>query len=163
MPREDTPDYYEILDLEDKRYVCSLSHPELKAAYKRALLRYHPDKFKDAGVWGKAKSPSITVDDIALAFKTLSEPHLKVEYDKWLENSSGISAKPSHTGLETVDLDELAFDEDAGHWSRGCRCGESQGYLVSETELEKNAENGELIVGCKGCSLWLRVLYGVEE
>lgn len=37
------------------------------------------------------------------------------------------------------------------------------GYVVTEDELEKNLEDRELIVGCRGCSLWLRVLFSVEE
>lgn len=161
--QKNQPDYYTILDLEDKRCDYSLSHAELKAAYKHALLRHHPDKHIGNKFSQKVESCSITVDDIALAFKTLSEPHLRAEYDNWLASSSGTITRPSHTGLETVDLDDLFFDQVTALWSRSCRCGEAHGFVVSEAELEKNAEDGELIVGCKGCSLWLRVLYGVEE
>lgn len=160
------PNYYELLELEDKTHDVDLSAREVKTAYRRALLLYHPDKKTNNGP--VSARPSVTVDDIALAYKTLSEPRLKAEYDRWLRSNSqdpsiGAVNKPHHTGLETVDLDDLSFDPETSFWSRDCRCGDPKGFLVSEAELEKNAEDGELIVGCKGCSLWLRVLFGVEE
>jgi diphthamide biosynthesis protein 4 len=71
--------------------------------------------------------------------------------------------KVFRTGLDTVDLDDLIFDEGKELWTRGCRCGDDAGFVVTEAELELNAEDGELIIGCRGCSLWLRVLFGVEE
>jgi diphthamide biosynthesis protein 4 len=34
---------------------------------------------------------------------------------------------------------------------------------VREEDLEDAGEEGEVVVGCRGCSLWLRVLFGVVE
>lgn len=155
--------YYEILDVQGKLDTSQLSPQELKAAYRSALLRHHPDKNDPIN-----SKVSITVDDIALAFKTLSEPKLKAEYDRWLasnhaESVGGAVYRPHHTGLETVDLDDLDFNLETGSWSRGCRCGDTSGFIVTEADLERNVEDGELIIGCKGCSLWLRVLFSVEE
>lgn len=155
--------YYQLLGLEHRQYESSLSSQEVKSAYRRALLQHHPDKAKS-----ELRKAFISVDDIALAYKTLSEPDLRAEYDRWLHSNNRNDAsgkgslRPHHTGLETVDLDDLSFDSESSNWSRGCRCGDDRGYLVTETELEKNIEECELIVGCKGCSLWLRVLFGVE-
>ena len=163
------PNYYELLGLEARQYSMSLSQQEVKAAYRRALLKYHPDKRSQgaAGVGGTGADRPFTVDDIALAYKTLSEPHLRSEYDRWRQSSAktldASVDRPHHTGLETVDLDDLAYDPEISRWSRECRCGDKTGFIVSEAELEKNAEDGELIIGCKGCSLWLRVLFEVEE
>ena len=157
MGREST--HYQLLGLQGRQYASTLSPQEVKAAYRRALLQYHPDKRSD-------DVPDVTVDDIALAYKTLSEPALRAEYDRWLEASkcnAQVKGQPHHTGLETVDLDDLALDADTSSWSRGCRCGDDRGFLVMESELEKNVDDGELIVGCKGCSLWLRVLFKIEE
>lgn len=67
------------------------------------------------------------------------------------------------TGIETVDLDDLEVDEARGEWYRSCRCGDDQGFLVAESDLEEAVEEGELSVGCRGCSLWLKVLFGVME
>jgi diphthamide biosynthesis protein 4 len=62
-----------------------------------------------------------------------------------------------------VDLDDLVYDEAEVTWHRSCRCGDDRGFLIRETDLEEASDIGELHVGCKGCSLWLRVLFGVVE
>lgn len=156
--------YYQLLNLDAKSRQDHLSSLAVKQAYRRALLQYHPDK--------KSKEDPITdisIDDIALAYKTLSDPALRAEYDAWLISSDDAGsesvrvARPRHTGLESVDLDDLEFDSAAMSWSRGCRCGSVKGFTVSEPELEVHVDEGEIIVGCKGCSLWLRILFGVEE
>ena len=160
--------YYELLGLDLRLHSETLSPLELKAAYRRALLRSHPDKKAQQEVGSKTTNSSATVDDVAVAYKTLSEPKLRAEYDRWLQSNTEavrnvFGGRPHHTGLETVDLDDLLFDSKATVWTRSCRCGDDRGFIVAETELEKNAEDGEVIVGCKGCSLWLRVLFSVER
>lgn len=160
---DDTPDYYTILNLATRKLDPSLSPSEVKAAYKRALLQHHPDKSKSTS---SPKSSGITVDSIALAYKILSSQALKSEYDFGLQTSrpkDDDNDKVFRTGLDTVDLDDLTFNESKEIWTRGCRCGDDAGFVVTEAELDLNAEDGELIIGCRGCSLWLRVLFGVEE
>ena len=158
--QDDTPDYYTILSLATRKHDPSLSPKEVKAAYKRALLQHHPDK----STAPKNVSSNITIDSIALAYKILSSPALKTEYDLALQSSRPTEDdKVFRTGLDTVDLDDLNFDEGKEVWTRGCRCGDDGGFVVTEAELEGNAEDGELIIGCRGCSLWLRVLFGFEE
>ncbi|KXL42577.1 hypothetical protein M433DRAFT_460721 [Acidomyces richmondensis BFW] len=162
-------DYYRILDLGSRRYDGTLSAQEVKQAYRRALLLHHPDKESGRST---ASTPhlSVSVDSIALAYKTLVDPILKADYDRAL-SISGIQQNGDlraekmihHTGLETVDLDSLEFHESDRMWSRSCRCGEDKGFIATETELEKHVDEGELIVGCRGCSLWLRVLFSVED
>ena len=161
--------YYQLLGLEEKQNAAVLSSQQVKAAYRRALLQHHPDKKVQTPpsrpTRNGERSP-VTVDEIALAYKVLSEPALRAEYNRWLEtddSGADTNSRVHHTGLETVDLDDLAFDPASSLWSRSCRCGDERGFIVTEAELEKNVEDGELFVGCKGCSLWLRVLFGVEE
>ena len=155
---EVTPDYYTILNLATRKLDPSLSPSEVKAAYKRALLQHHPDKSTSIPKSG------FTIDSIALAYKILSSPALKTEYDLGLQTARPKDYdKVFRTGLDTVDLDDLIYDEGKEIWTRGCRCGDDRGFVVTEGELEVNAEDGELIIGCRGCSLWLRVLFGVEE
>lgn len=169
-------DYYAILSLSTRRQDPSLSPSEVKAAYKRALLQHHPDKKAAASQQGhqkpsgEAASNAISIDSIALAYKILSSPALKAEYDVGLQTSRGEGGEDDEkdrvfrTGLETVDLDDLVFDDgEKAVWTRGCRCGDDKGFVVTEAELEENEGDGELITGCRGCSLWLRVLFGVEE
>lgn len=160
--------YYDILGLHQDQ--PSPSPEEVKKAYRKALLSHHPDKSAktDCQTAHASNLGTLTVDDIALAYKTLSEPALKVDYDRWLASNAQSSGpnksggRVHHTGLETVDLDDLDYDEKSQSWTRSCRCGVG-GFEVTEDELEKNLEDRELIVGCEGCSLWLRVLFSVEE
>jgi diphthamide biosynthesis protein 4 len=188
------PNYYTTLSLSARKHDPTLTPAEVKAAYTRALLQHHPDKKAASSTPPSSSNPAnnktITIDTIALAYKILSSPPLKAEYDSRLQRTSrSRNNKPNNsshhsrssdsededeesdiifrTGLETVDLDDLelvqdskADDEEA--WTRACRCGDDGGFVVTETELEANAEDGEVIVGCRGCSLWLRVLFGVE-
>lgn len=69
------------------------------------------------------------------------------------------------TGVEVADLDELEENEEGGLWWRSCRCGQEKGFVVGERDLEESCREGldEVWVGCQGCSLWLRVLFGVVE
>lgn len=160
-PEVPSPSYYQILQLEDIRDDPALSAATVKAAYKRALLAHHPDKRNE----NSASRPSVTIDDVALAYKILSEPALRRDYDRALRLSGDDHLDDSnvfHTGLDTVDLDDMDHRDASQTWTRPCRCGDAGGFAVTEEGLEKNANDGELIVGCRGCSLWLRVLFSVE-
>ncbi|KAK3069604.1 hypothetical protein LTR53_011931 [Teratosphaeriaceae sp. CCFEE 6253] len=158
--------FYEILGLDRHMSHKSVLEQRIKAAYHTTLLKHHPDRQETGRPAPSSGAPS--VDEIVLAYKTLSDPERRAEYDRSLDHPAIESpARPHgrghHTGLDTVDLDSLAFAEQTQTWSRACRCGERQGFVVTESELEQHAENGEIMVGCKGCSLWLRVLFGEDE
>ncbi|KAH7077302.1 diphthamide biosynthesis protein 4 [Paraphoma chrysanthemicola] len=49
-------------------------------------------------------------------------------------------------------------------WTRACRCGAEQGFRILEEELGDAEARGEkeVLVGCEGCSLWVRVGFEVE-
>ncbi|KAF2684946.1 hypothetical protein K458DRAFT_301471 [Lentithecium fluviatile CBS 122367] len=49
-------------------------------------------------------------------------------------------------------------------WTRACRCGAERGFRIREEELVEAEGRGEseVLVGCEGCSLWVRVEFGVE-
>ena len=164
--QEHLQEHYDVLALQLPRTTCQKStQQEIKAAYRQALLCFHPDKSKGSNL-SKLDTPKYTIDQVTLAYKTLIDPTSRSEYDRLLQLNSSETRSLSQTpypGLETVDLDDLAFDEPQHIWSRGCRCGNEKCFLITEEELEKEAENGEVITGCRGCSLWLRVIFEVVE
>ncbi|KAL2040105.1 hypothetical protein N7G274_007008 [Stereocaulon virgatum] len=135
---------------------------DIKLAYRRALLLHHPDKSTPSQ---KPECSNPTIDQITIAYKTLTDPVARSEYDRLLslKSTTGLSAQVSHPGLETVDLDELLYDDARETWYRSCRCGKERAYTITEEELEINTEYGELVTGCQGCSLWLRVTFAVAE
>jgi diphthamide biosynthesis protein 4 len=174
---DDTATHYQVLDLPLNIGAGSdISAQHLKAAYRRALFQHHPDKigvqpdFKhDLAAQKSFERKSIyTVDQITEAYATLSTPKLRFEYDRHLR----LQARPLkatredqrfHSGLEVVDLDDLSYDETEEVWLKSCRCGDEQGFQIREADLKEASDIGELHVGCKGCSLWLKVLFGVVE
>ena len=147
----------------------------IKKAYHRALLQNHPDKATpstSSTSSSSSSSPSIyTVDQITRAFTVLSSPSQRAAYDTSLrlqttsdgEGIPGSLSTKFQTGVENVDLDDLAFDDAEECWYRSCRCGNDRGYLFHEADLEEVGDEGELMVGCLDCSLWLRVHFAVVE
>ncbi|KAH7132035.1 hypothetical protein B0J11DRAFT_214912 [Dendryphion nanum] len=83
-------------------------------------------------------------------------------------------------GLEVLDLGDFTeveivsqttgSGEEVGgagvgmEWIRKCRCGAERGFWIGEEELEEACARGEkeVLVGCEGCSLWVRVGFDVE-
>lgn len=162
---------YEILGIagNDK----AVSKRDIKAAYHQALLLHHPDKLpakhsSPGAPCADSKSFSYSIDEITAAYKVLSDPRARAQYDsslRLLGQAKHAQGRDHgfHTGLETVDLDDLPFDDEQETWYRSCRCGDDRGFIVTEKDLEKEAEHGELHIACKGCSLWLRVLFAVSS
>ncbi|KAI1020610.1 hypothetical protein LB504_010104 [Fusarium proliferatum] len=133
----------------------------IKRAYHRALLRNHPDKVTNSD----PSSVCFTVDQITTALNTLSDPSCRAAYDAALRVSRPSDKRDGsfQTGVENVDLDDLAFDEAQECWYRPCRCGNEHSYEFCEADLEEVSDEGELVVGCLDCSLWLRVHFAVIE
>jgi diphthamide biosynthesis protein 4 len=158
--------HYEILNLPiPTSNNAPFAAEDVKRAYRLALLKHHPDKHTIQSTNGAASTPS--VDAIKTAYAVLSDPTSRADYDRELllrRKPSG-QDKAFHTGEEVVDLDDLAFDEEEGIWYRGCRCGEDRGYVVTECQLEDEERKGgrEVMVGCRGCSLWIRVGFGIVD
>lgn len=166
---------------------------ELRQAYKRALLHHHPDKQKKKKPQESTSSPTTyppaaaTIDEITEAYRVLGNASERAKYDvelrKWKmmnnhlhNNQADVIIATRHTGMEIVDLEELDFEvggleneneNDAtatgNIWKRACRCGSIPAFVVTEAELEKSADEGELVTGCKGCSLWLKVMFTVDD
>lgn len=168
-------DFYQILSVPFTGTSTGLSKQTVKLAYHKALLRHHPDKASAIARGLRAPSNDAgesrySIDEITTAYKTLSDPVLRAEYDRALRlDRAKVTEREKtdvfHTGLEVVDLEDLECDESGEEicWFRGCRCGDDRGFLVTEDELEREVEHGEIIVGCRGCSLWLKVLFAVED
>lgn len=130
-----------------------------------------------------------TIDEITEAYRVLGNASERAKYDlelrKWKMmndhhqlHEADVVIATRHTGMEIVDLEDFDFEggglenenEDAtatatatGIWKRACRCGSIPAFVVTEAELEKSADEGELVTGCKGCSLWLKVMFTVDD
>jgi diphthamide biosynthesis protein 4 len=92
---------------------------------------------------------------------------------------SSTSASNSTPSIPTTISEDTEMDDGGGEdsgsdgierngqmeWTRACRCGDAEGYKILEEELEDAERRGEteVLVGCGGCSLWVRVGFGSEE
>lgn len=174
-----SPSHYEVLNL-TPTILNSQHDPStlIKQAYRRALLRHHPDKAAAAATPSVSSSVSpssqtrpshsqlYTIDQITQAFTILSSPRQRSTYDASLRltRANGDESQARfQTGIENVDLDDLQFDEGEERWYRPCRCGNDRGYSFEETDLEEVEHEGVLMVGCHDCSLWLKVHFAVVE
>lgn len=160
--------HYQVLSLSPPAQAGrNITARDIKLAYRRSLLHHHPDKSRSTATRATNSDRSnSTIDAITLAYKVLSDATARSEYDRSLcllkSNSSANSEMP-RPGLETADLDDLDYDDLQHVWYRSCRCGNGKGFLLTEQELEREVEHGEVITGCRGCSLWLRIVFEVAD
>jgi curved DNA-binding protein CbpA len=171
-------DYYTLLSIPPPPHPLP-PFQVLKKAYHAALLRHHPDKAKpqpksNSRSSGISLASPPTIDTIATAYKTLSTPELRAAYNRSLLNSgpdNSAETTTTTTGNEVVqyvDLDEFEYleptgeDGSTGRFVKACRCGETEGFVLTEKELE-SAPDGDVMVGCVGCSLWWRVGFEVID
>lgn len=160
--------HYEVLSLPTPR-TAQTTQEDVKRAYRVALLKHHPDKRTNGSLQVSTmlnkNKPSI--DAIKAAYATLSDTKLRREYDRelLLLRDSTRKQESFHSAEEVVDLDDLTFDEEEGVWYRACRCGEERGFVVTEQQLEDEVARGgsEVVIGCRGCSLWIGVTFDVAN
>lgn len=171
--------YYDILQVPSTTEWNVHSKDELKTAYRRALLLHHPDKLPNTSDSLENSStnssrpvpplstrpPKHSIDEIITAYQVLSNPTKRAAYDEALRrNEKGLQGQSgTHIGVEVYDLEDMEYAEDKEIWSRPCRCGDERGYMVTVADLEKESQHGEIYVGCLGCSLFIKVLFAMEE
>jgi len=86
--------YYEILEILE-----NASPTEVKAAYRRLAIKWHPDKNR-----GNETVADRTFKKVLEAYEILSDPQERAKYDNWLSHSS------SYTSFSDVQLDMHAFN-----------------------------------------------------
>ncbi|CAN6166763.1 unnamed protein product [Urochloa humidicola] len=90
-------DYYKVLSLEHQ---AAVSPEEIKRAYRRLALRYHPDACPPSR---RAESTALFLE-LRRAYETLSDPEQRVRYDAELRAISGEvgdeAARPPGGGVE---------------------------------------------------------------
>ncbi|KAJ7575112.1 DnaJ-domain-containing protein [Mycena floridula] len=120
------PDYYRLLDIPQ-----TASHDEIKQAYKKASLRTHPDKLKNA-TEAERKVATEKFQAVAEAYFVLSDPVRRREYD---QGSGAGNNRPDADNVFADVFDELLRPEVVRHgpplWTYlGAACGVGLGYIV---------------------------------
>lgn len=156
--------HYEVLGIQrsELKLYALVSVLEIKQGYHASLLEHHPDKH-----YLSTPSTQIPIPTIKSAYAVLTDPNQRADYDrKLITGGIATNVPPRSTGC-VVDLSEMDLhetDPDNFKWTRECRCGESEGYALTERDLELNGSNASsIVVQCLGCSLWIEVQYDIEE
>eukprot|EP00428_Durinskia_dybowskii_P067867 CAMPEP_0170363264 /NCGR_PEP_ID=MMETSP0117_2-20130122/4766_1 /TAXON_ID=400756 /ORGANISM="Durinskia baltica, Strain CSIRO CS-38" /LENGTH=131 /DNA_ID=CAMNT_0010617723 /DNA_START=62 /DNA_END=457 /DNA_ORIENTATION=- len=126
-------DYYEILEIEP-----DADYNEVKAAYHRLALKYHPDKSTDQ------QNDATAFRLVQEAWTVIGNEVSREEYDKLISDQDNLGAN-----AEVVSLSE--FSRSGDQFSKMCRCGSS--YDVSQQDIY----DGYTLVQCGGCSLIVRI------
>lgn len=161
---------YEILGLTQS---SGLTPQDLRQAYHQTLLLNHPDKSKPTS----QAAHTASVDEITKAYTQLSDPVKRKSYDRDLSKLQRLNRDSGKTfaylATDSYDLDELRYsvsEEGRQIWSKECRCGNSDGYVVTEEDLESASVDvssnnrlalPEVFVPCHGCSLVIRVTFDI--
>lgn len=127
--------YYQLLNVQP-----SSSPAEMKKAYFRLARKYHPDLYpRDLPAEIKEKIEDV-FDAITKAFKTLSDPVKKEEYDKKLESPEYLDGK------ELEHRAEVKFRQAKTLYNQA-RYEEAYALLREATRLIKNKGNYFLLMG----------------
>ncbi|KAF2441024.1 hypothetical protein P171DRAFT_488598 [Karstenula rhodostoma CBS 690.94] len=120
----------------------------------------------EAGLGGFVRLGTPEGDEGGLDFEDLKPPALGEGVEDSAEGDGGADADAdAEERDEEVSGEEADQDQPEMEWTRPCRCGAEKGFGISERELEDAEARGEreVLVGCVGCSLWVRVGFEVED
>lgn len=144
-----------------KEAYAVLSDEGRKAEYD-GYLRLHPELIgQSSGLAGRNEISN----DFILGLEVLDLSDFDV-LDPGFTFSNPTSIGGSGSNNEEEMEVEVEIERNGQmEWTRACRCGDEKGYVILEEELEdaESRGEGEVLVGCGGCSLWVRVGFGVEE
>ncbi|TDL27978.1 DnaJ-domain-containing protein, partial [Rickenella mellea] len=141
--------YYSILQV-----APSATSAEIKAAYHRVLLLWHPDKRSP----GCKEDAIVDIDLLKEAYRTLVDSDLRKTHDARIRlqhpgpTSSSFGPRPA----QVISLDEFT-ETDGGISTHSCRCGGC--YSISEDDMER----GQHLVACESCSEVVWVGYEIAE
>jgi molecular chaperone DnaJ len=127
-------DYYEVLAVSK-----TASGEEIKRAYRRLAMKYHPDR--NAGE-GKAEA-EIKFKECSEAYEVLSDDTKRARYDQY--GHAGVSASHDYSHMEAADIFSMFEDIFGGFGGNGARAskgatrGATRGYdLEVQVELTLN-------------------------
>ncbi len=128
-------DYYEVLNISR-----TAGAEEIKRAYRRSALKYHPDNYQGDKAEGEAK-----FKELAEAYEVLSEPQKRQLYDRY--GHDGLRSAGVHD-FSTMDFGDIfsmfGLGDIFGAGFGGARGGPRRGYDL-ETDVELTLE--EVAVG----------------
>lgn len=154
-----------VYTVDDVKEAYSILASEKNKAEYDTWLLHHGGTLRvgGQGLGAAAREPST---DFLLGLEVLDLSDFDI-----LEPSTSPSPSPSPSTSHPTPTSTANSSTDTPvvergmQWTRPCRCGMDQGFRIAEEELEDAEARGEteVLVGCEGCSLWVRVGFDVEE
>ena len=86
-------DYYEVLGVPR-----GASEEDIKKAFRKLALKYHPDRNKEKGAEEKFK-------EINEAYQVLSDSSLRTKYDQF--GHQGVNSNFGQSGFQIVDINDI--------------------------------------------------------
>jgi len=129
-----TVSLYEVLGVEK-----TASAQEIKAAYKKKMLKMHPDK---SGEFYDKE----TLFQVQLAWDTLRDPTLREAYDERVKEQAISIQNCIYNECELSEFDFHQTSVDALAYSMPCRCGGE--FFLTKVDLEM----GFNLISCSNCS-----------
>src|SRR3990170_1344974 len=135
MARTSKRDYYEVLGLSR-----SVSTEEIKKAFRRLAMRYHPDRNKEDGAEAKFK-------EIGEAYEVLSDPEKRATYDRF--GHAGLQGMDFGRSFEGFDFGGFGdiFDAFFGGTATGRRAREAQRGADRRLDIEIDFQDA--VFGCE--------------
>jgi molecular chaperone DnaJ len=120
-------DYYEVLGV-----AREATPDEVKRAFRKLAMQYHPDRNKEAGAEGKFK-------EISEAYEVLSDPEKRQRYDRFgHQGLTGVGMHDfSHMGVEDIFS---VFEDILGDAFGGRRRGRGQGRADHGIDIQTVVE-----------------------
>lgn len=125
----DKRDYYEVLGIER-----SAGGDEIKRAYRRLALKYHPDNYK-----GEKADGERMFKELAEAYEVLSEPAKRQRYDQFGHQGLRGSGVHDFSSMGFGDIFSM-FEDIFGGMGAGGQRQRSQRGLDLETQVEITLE-----------------------
>ena len=105
----DYRDYYEILGV-----ARNASAEEIKKAFRKLAMQYHPDHNPGREKWANEK-----FKEINKAYEVFSDPDKRAAYDKQLDSHIRVQQKSYRpTRTTSGDFARIIFDKDAPGWAK---------------------------------------------
>ncbi|CAA7403802.1 unnamed protein product [Spirodela intermedia] len=155
--------YYDVLCVEE-----TASYEEIRAHYKAAVLRSHPDKLSSKQAIGDHQVVQERFLKIHKAWEVLSDAELRAAYDRHLK---GLKSGPS-VYADEIELKDMSVSDcgDAVELIFPCRCGdnfsitldelEEMGFLLDGNRVLEGQDVSDLApvsvtISCSSCSLMI--------
>ena len=132
--------HYEILEV-----TCSATQEEIRRAFRKKLLCYHPDK--------TLSYENNEFCEIQAAWTVLKNVELRRSYDESLHLKEAVI----YEEIQVSDMESVLVDEYSTSLTYKCRCSGEFQLENLESELLQSGQVKNIVISCNHCSSCIQV------